>query len=924
MVCSNNFQLGGEEILEPVEIKNIEEVINTQELNQIKNKVNEINIKINKNISDKNKEKIEAVNEQIEEINLDTNSNIPSVKNTHVNQDKLMEPIGILDPEGKEPNPLTNEPYQNLYTEALIKPNTYVGYADFWKTLPVYEQREEFIQTIYDNQCILLTAGTGSGKTVLVPKFLLHTLNYQGKIAVTIPRKAATKGAADFAAKTLDVKLGEQVGYMVKDDKKVSPNSNLVYATDGYILAKMKGGDPMLEEYDALIIDEAHERNINIDQILFLSKNILKNRPEFKLIIMSATIDPKLFLDYFKEFNIVHLEADSAPNFPVEEIFLKTSVNKTAPNGEILGKEYIDKAVEIMFEKIIKLGKPGDILALFPGKGDCDEACQKLGEAIRNEMKKNEDFKKNIFCIQLTSASGKKMFRNADEEKYAVGNVSYRTLDEYKDYTNENVEKGNIRRVVMATEVAESAITLKGDIVDWVVDTGLANNISYYPQTEIEALEKKYIAVANHKQRIGRTGRLREGTCYNIFTEDEYKKFLPYPIAPIMTSDITDIILAFTASPNITHIDIPFKYPKTNKNNTTLGDESLNSFLGKMIEPPNVEYVSNAIKKLFLINAIQVNGDKANITDLGKAINSFRDLSVQKSASVIESYNYKCSQEVIEIMALLQEIEDKMGNLIMQPKGKKDSFEFKEKMKDYEKKLKKLSSPYGDHITLYNIIKKYKEKNFNIRYERGREFLEAKGTGEGAQWARENYLNAKKLKNVMQKTKDIRRYLGRVIIDYRRDNPESTDYIYRDNAPTVHDKIEDNIMQAITEGFIGNIVKKAGRNYKTCFPEVQSVADPDRDSLFKYVSVKPSTCLYSLFISIFGRKKFLVFSKVPVKVIANLNPGEKEEIKKCEKSAKAGNKSKGKQNKKSFKKGRGKGRGKDQDKGMDKGRGKKR
>jgi len=428
MVCVNNLQLGGEEII-------------PQNINQIKNKVNEISKNVstvNKNISNKNikkiKDEIEQVNEELKEINKNNDTDIPPIKNIHVDKNSLMEPRGILDPEGKEVNPLTGEPYQNLYTEADSFPNTYSGYAEQWKTFPVYKQKEEFIKSIYDNQCILLTAGTGSGKTVLVPKFLLHTLNYQGKIAITIPRKAATKGAADFAAKTLDVTLGDQVGYMVKDNKKVSSNTKLTYATDGYILAKMKNNDPLLEEYDALIIDEAHERNINIDQILFLSKKILSVRPNFKLIIMSATIEPKLFLDYFSQFNIVHLEADPAPNFPVKQIFLTTPVNKTAPNGEILGKEYINKAVEIIFENIIKKGLPGDVLALFPGKGDCDMACQKLGDMIKNELKKNEEFKKNVFCIQLTGSSDKKTFRNSTEENYAVGKKSYKNLDEYKNF----------------------------------------------------------------------------------------------------------------------------------------------------------------------------------------------------------------------------------------------------------------------------------------------------------------------------------------------------------------------------------------------------------------------------------------------------------------------------------------------------------
>jgi HrpA-like RNA helicase len=854
----------------------IKETKNQPNINNIKEKVIEINknlVKLDKNVNILHN--VEQVNNYIDDINIKVEeAAIPIVKNTHVNKNKLFDKIGILDPEGLQNNPLTGEPYSEKYIEVAKK----------WSNFPMYAQKDEVIDTIYNNRCILVTAGTGSGKTVLIPKYTLHTFNYQGKIAITIPRRAATLAAAGYAAITLDVPLGEQVGYMVKDDKKAGPRTNLVYATDGYILAKMKGGDPNLSEYDALIIDEVHERNVNMDLLLLLVKGILRNRPNFKLILMSATIDPKIFTNYYKEFGMIHFEGKSESYFSVNEIFLPPGkgVNKFAPNGEILSSKppaYMVKALDIIFNDIIKAGKPGDILVLFPSKNDCSDACRLLEELINKEKKMNTTFSNKPFCIQLYSSSKNIKFRNATAENYAVGDPSYK-----------NFEEGFTRRIVMATEVAESSLTFKGDPIDWVIDTGLSNSKIYYPDTELDALEKRYIAKANHKQRIGRTGRYREGTCYNVFTEAEYKLFLEYPTPPIMEQDITKEILNFMSLSNITHIDLPFQYVKTTKTSNVLENETLNVFLTRLIEPPHLNYVNNAIKKLFLLGVLSVNDGKAFLSPFGHAIGLFREIDPPKAACIIHSYNYKCSNQVIDLMALLNELEDDFGGIINEPKMKKDAPGSKEKMNEFKGKLKKLASSYGDHITLHNIMETYKEKTYDIKWERGRQELVSKSTGEmgeGTIWAKENYINSKSLQNAFKLSKDLNKSLGQVIGTYKRNNPEKSEdkFIFRDTAPPIHDKIDDNIMQCITMGYVSNIAKKTGNRYSTCFPEVSISADIDRNSLFNYITVKPINCIFSKSISIFGNKKFQTFSKIPIKVIDNLNQGEKNIVKECGKSA---------------------------------------
>ena len=846
-------------------------------IEDITEKVNEINKNIQKitNIpkNNDNKQIIEDMNEKLVEINAPT-INMEKKKKI-INKNKLFEKIGILDPKGEEINPLTGEPYKNIYTDNK-KGLTYEGYGKIWSSLPTYEHREEILEKMHDNQCLLITAGTGSGKTVLIPKFLLHVLNYNGKIAITIPRVSATKSTASFSAMTLDVKLGEEVGYMVKGDKRTTRDTSLVYATDGYILAKMQGGDPYLEEFDALIIDEAHERNINIDLILFLVKNILVKRPEFKFIIMSATIDPKIFMDYYKKFGIKHIELAGKPNFPVKEIFLKKEVNVLAPNGEVTNTDYLPKSVEVMFDEIIYPGKEGDILALYPSKSDCDKACQLLSEMVK---KRGKDKNSNPFCISLTSTSKEKPFRNATEENYALGkNKSYKNLDE--KFT---------RRVVMATEVAESSLTFGGDPIDWVIDTGLSNTNKYYPETEIEALEKRYISKASHKQRMGRTGRLRPGTCYNIFTEKEYKKFLEYPVPPIMQSDLTENILSFMNLPVITHAQLPFKYPAKISNKSEISDnETLNTFLAKMIALPKVEYVQNALKKLLVIDAVHAEGRKVFINPIGKAVHNFRDADPFKAMCIIESYNYKCSTEVIDLMALLTILDDSFDKILIPFRSKtKNAKELKAEKNNYDKKIKSLFSSYGDHITLSNIIQKYKEKKYTIKRERGRQVLIPKETTAASEWAKSHFVSGKKLKLALRLSKDLNREFGKMIGNYRREYPEMSNkkYVYRNSEVDLHSKLEDNIMQCLVKGYMNNIVRKVGRGrsfkYKNCFPDIPSFADVDRFSSINKLKVKPMTGVYSVFISIFGRKRFQTFSKVPVKVIDAVKQAKRELVKEC-------------------------------------------
>jgi pre-mRNA-splicing factor ATP-dependent RNA helicase DHX15/PRP43 len=204
---------------------------------------------------------------------------------------------GIYDPNGLYNNPFTNQPYQNVYINELTKdklPMTYINLAKDWSDKIVYNNKDIIIDSIANNQITLARAGTGVGKTILIPRIAIHAFDYKEKVICTIPKKLTTRSTADFVAKCMDVKLGEQVGYFYKDDNTTNKNgieTKLTFTTPGSLISSMVGSDPLLSNYKCVIVDEAHERSVETDLLLLLLKKACLKRKDLKIVIMSATID---------------------------------------------------------------------------------------------------------------------------------------------------------------------------------------------------------------------------------------------------------------------------------------------------------------------------------------------------------------------------------------------------------------------------------------------------------------------------------------------------------------------------------------------------------------------------------------------------------------------------------------------------------
>ena len=459
-------------------------------------------------------------------------------KNNNINDDlpkipglSYDDPLDIL---GKDPNFLNNLEYSNEYFELSKK----------WSKLPLYENKKQiqnFFQSIINNQITLVISGTGSGKTVLIPKFLLKYFilnnniqlnnsletdnelvkNLNGNIVVTNPKILTTIYNAEYSANTLDVKLGSFVGYKFRGapDNMSSNDVKLLYSTDGLLLSQILKGDILLSNLQGVIIDEAHERQVPIDLLLYFLKNIVKKRPEFKVIIMSATIDSDIFMKFYEKDNIKigKIEISGKSNYEITSNYMN-------PNDKINFFNYMDIGIAIIL-KILEESESGDILMFVTSQKETEIGCTKLRLLCPNQVK-IADLCNTYYCAEVYS-------KMTDENRnYAVSKDKFKTI-------NSELK----RKIIFATNVAESSITLDGIV--YVIDSGL-ELLSYFNyQKYCQVIDKKFTTKAQIKQRMGRAGRTQPGICYHLYTKEKFNKLEDYPNPSISLANLNDNILSF-------------------------------------------------------------------------------------------------------------------------------------------------------------------------------------------------------------------------------------------------------------------------------------------------------------------------------------------------------------------------------------------
>ncbi len=375
--------------------------------------------------------------------------------------------------------------------------------------LPVCEKREEIAQIIANNQVVVLAGETGSGKTTQIPKICL-TLGRgtRGLIGHTQPRRIAANTVATRIAEELQTKLGEKVGYQVRFSDQSGEQTLIKVMTDGILLAEIQN-DPYLNKYDTLIIDEAHERSLNIDFLLGYLKQVLLRRPDLKLIITSATIDLQKFSEHFDNAPIIEV---SGRTYPVDVWYrpLFESLTKDEEGDDSEQDIYgamVDAVHEIeLHEKTGSGPRGGDILIFLSGEREIREAAEALRKAQFAHMEVVP------FYARLSLAEQQRVFA---------------------PHTG--------RRIVLATNVAETSITVPG--IRYVIDPGFARISRYSYRTKVQRLPIEPVSQASANQRKGRCGRVAEGICIRLFSEEDFNNRSAFTDAEILRTNLAAVIL---------------------------------------------------------------------------------------------------------------------------------------------------------------------------------------------------------------------------------------------------------------------------------------------------------------------------------------------------------------------------------------------
>ena len=387
---------------------------------------------------------------------------------------------------------------------------------EFPPELPISAKRGEIATAISSHQVVIVCGETGSGKTTQLPKICLGLgRGIGGLIGHTQPRRIAARATASRVAQELKTELGGAVGYKIRFTDKVGPRSYIKIMTDGILLAETQG-DRELRQYDTLIIDEAHERSLNIDFLLGYVKQLLPRRAELKLVITSATLDAERFSKHFDGAPVIEV---SGRLYPVEVRY--------HPVGSEDDDSDLDEAISDAVDELAREGR-GDVLVFLPGEREIREAAETL-------RKRHPPHTEILPLFARLSA----------EEQGRI------------------FEPHAGRRIVLATNVAETSLTVPG--IHYVVDTGLARIKRYSYRNKVEQLRVENVSQASAKQRAGRCGRVASGVCIRLYAEEEFNSRPAFTDPEVLRSSLANVILRMKSLGLGTVEEFPFIDPPASK-----------------------------------------------------------------------------------------------------------------------------------------------------------------------------------------------------------------------------------------------------------------------------------------------------------------------------------------------------------------------
>ncbi|WP_301328929.1 ATP-dependent RNA helicase HrpA [Goodfellowiella coeruleoviolacea] len=452
--------------------------------------------------------------------------------------------------------------------------------------LPVSQRRDEILAAVRDNQVVIVAGETGSGKTTQLPKICLELgRGIRGLIGHTQPRRLAARTVAERIAEESATQLGGAIGYKVRFTDQASDHTLVKLMTDGILLAEIQQ-DRMLRQYDTLIIDEAHERSLNIDFILGYLKQLLPRRPDLKVIITSATIDPQRFSRHFDDAPVIEV---SGRTYPVE-VRYRPIVDPDDPEADPdrdQTQAICDAVTELCAEG------PGDILVFLSGEREIRDTAEVLGKM---ELRNTE-----VVPLYARLSAG---------EQHRV----------FQPHTG--------RRIVLATNVAETSLTVPG--IKYVIDPGTARISRYSHRTKVQRLPIEPISQASANQRKGRCGRVSEGICVRLYSEADFLSRSEFTDAEILRTNLASVILQMNALGLGEIAEFPF------------------------IDPPDKRNISDGVQLLQELGALDPTqpDPRKRLTPVGRKLAQL-PVDPRLARMVLEAEQNGCVREVMVIAAAL-------------------------------------------------------------------------------------------------------------------------------------------------------------------------------------------------------------------------------------------------------------------------------
>lgn len=447
----------------------------------------------------------------------------------------------------------------------------------FDDALPIASRREDIAKAIENNQVVVLAGETGSGKTTQLPKICLSLgRGINGQIGHTQPRRIAARTVANRIAEELNTPLGEGVGYKVRFTDQASEKNYIKLMTDGILLAEIQS-DPYLNNYDTLILDEAHERSLNIDFLLGYLKQLLPKRPDLKLIITSATINVARFSAHFNNAPVIEV---SGRTFPVE-----TRYRPWHDDAEDINEAIIASLEEILNES---RGQGGDVLVFLSGERDI--------RALSLDIKKA-----NLAGIEVLPLYAR---LNLTEQQRVF-------------------QSSRSRKVVLATNVAETSITVPG--IRYVIDTGFARISRYSLRTKVQRLPIEPISQASANQRQGRCGRVSNGICYRLYSEEDFLSRPAFTDPELLRTNLAAVVLQMLQLRMGKVEDFPF------------------------VDKPDTRLINDGYR---LLEELQAVNRRGKITKLGKQLSQLA-VDPKFARMIVEAGRLGCLNEVLIIVSAL-------------------------------------------------------------------------------------------------------------------------------------------------------------------------------------------------------------------------------------------------------------------------------